>query len=88
MVLDANGKRVGSQSTYANRVVVITGLNLTPGAKYTLEVLTSVQDVGGRSVPVEYDLKFFGPVPASSQATPAPEPSPTPVPSPSPSPST
>jgi hypothetical protein len=88
MVLDANGKRVGSQSTYANRIVVITGLDLTPGAKYTLEVLTSVQDVGGRSVPAEFDLKFFGPVPASSPATPGPEPNPTPVPAPSPSPST
>jgi hypothetical protein len=88
LLLDANGKRVGSQSTYANRTVVITGLDLTPGASYKLVVLTSVQDVGGRSVPVEYDLNVVGPVSASSATSPSPEPSPTPIPSPSPSPST
>jgi hypothetical protein len=86
VLLDGNGKRMGSQSTYANRTVVITGLDLTPGATYKLVVLTSVQDVGGRSVPAEYDLNIVGPAPASLPA-PTPEPSPTPTPSPSPSPS-
>jgi hypothetical protein len=87
VLLDANGKRVGSQSTYANRTVVITGLDLTPGASYKLVVQTSVQDVGGRSVPAEYDLIVVGPAQDSS-SPPTPEPSPTPTPSPSPSPST
>jgi len=90
VVLDANGKRIGSPSTYANRAVVITGLDLTPGASYTLVVLTSVQDVSGRSVPAEYDLIVVGPAQASSPTSSSPEPSrePTPSPSPSPSPST
>jgi hypothetical protein len=86
VLLDGNGKRVGSQSTYANRTVVITGLDLTPGASYKLVVLTSVQDVGGRSVPAEYDLIVVGPAQASLPA-PTPEPGPAPTPSPSPSPS-
>jgi len=95
IVLDGNGKRVGSRSTYANRTVVITGLDLTPGGSYKLVVLTSVQDVSGRSVPVEYDLNVVGPVLASSPGPPLPEPSPGPAstpgptstPSPAPSPS-
>jgi S-adenosylmethionine synthetase len=82
---DKNGKRVGGESTYANRTVVITGLNLTPGAAYKLVVLTTVQDVSGRSVHAEYDLVVVGPAAGSA---PAPEPGPTPIPSPSPSPST
>jgi hypothetical protein len=69
--------------------VVITGLDLTPGASYKLVVLTSVQDVGGRSVPAEYDLIVVGPAEASQPApTPEPSPAPTPTPTPSPSPST
>jgi Tol biopolymer transport system component len=82
ILLDKNGKRVGGQSTYANRTVVITGLDLTPGADYKLVVLTTVQDVSGRSVHAEYDLKIVGPVAGNP---PAPEPSPSPTPSPSPS---
>ena len=85
VVLDANGKRIGSPSTYANRTVVITGLDLTPGASYKLVVLTSVQDVSGRSVPAEYDLIVVGPAQASSPTSSSPEPSPEPTPSPSPS---
>jgi hypothetical protein len=87
ILVDANGKRVGSQSTYANRTVVITGLDLTPGAAYKLEVLTSVQDVSGRNVPAEYDLNLVGPALVSTPAPPSPQPSPTPTPAPSPSPS-
>ena len=88
VVLDGNGKRVGAQSTYANRTVVITGLDLTPGASYRLVVFTSVQDVGGRSVPAEYDLTLLGPAQASSPSPlPSPQPSPTPTPTPTPSPS-
>ncbi len=85
-LLDRNGKRVGGQSTYANRTVVITGLNLTPGAAYKLVILTTVQDVSGRSVHAEYDLSLVGPASVNAPGTPLPEPSPTPIPSPSPSP--
>ena len=86
VLLDGTGKRIGAQSTYTNRTVVITGLDLTPGANYKLVVLTSVQDVGGRSVPAEYDLILIGPAQAASPS-PSPSPEPTPTPSPSPSPS-
>lgn len=84
ILLDKNGKRVGGESTYANRTVVITGLDLTTGAEYKLVVLTTVQDVSGHSVHAEYDLKVVGPVAGS---TPVPEPRPTTFPSPLPSPS-
>jgi hypothetical protein len=91
ILLDRNGKRVGGPGTYTNRTVVITGLNLTPGADYKLVVLTSVQDVSGRNVNAEYDLNLVGPATVSAApSTPSPEPTPTPssTPSPSPSPST
>jgi Big-like domain-containing protein/WD40 repeat protein len=87
IVVNASGKRVGGPSTYANRTVVITGLNLIAGAGYKLVVLTSVQDVGGRRVPAEYDLKLVGPAVGPSPGLPSPEPSPTPSGSPSPFPS-
>jgi hypothetical protein len=92
VVLDGTGKRVGGPSTYANRTVVITGLELAPGATYKLVVLTTVQDVGGRNVPSEYDLTFVGPAPGTSSGSqggignPPPQPSPEPSPSASPPP--
>ena len=86
-LLDKNGKRVGGQATYANRTAVITGLNLIPGAEYKLVVLTTVQDVSGRAVHAEYELKLVGPAAAGAAITPSPEPRPTPIPTPSPSPS-
>jgi hypothetical protein len=95
ILADDKGKRVGGSSTYANRTVVITGLELAPGATYKLIVLTTVQDVGGRNVASEYDLILVGPAAGAStgQGTivnpPSPEPTPIPSPSPvsSPSPS-
>ena len=96
VVLDGNGNRVGGSSTYANRTVVITGLALTPGDHYKLAVMTTVQDVGGRNVPSEYDLSFLGPVAGSSAGNqgdissskppsePGPAPSPSPVGTPTP----
>jgi Tol biopolymer transport system component len=92
VVLDGNGKRVGGSSTYANRTVVISGLELAPGADYKLVVLTTVQDVSGRSVPSEYDLNLVGPAAGTSSSSqgdlgnpPSSEPSPSPSPSPLPS---
>jgi hypothetical protein len=70
-VLDANGQRVGRAAVYANRIVVITGLQLSPGANYKLVVLTTVQDVSGHNVPSEYDLNFVGPAPGSPAGVPA-----------------
>src|SRR6202165_4865162 len=95
VVLDATGKRVGGSSTYTNRTVVITGLDLSPGAGYSLVVLTTVQDVGGRNVPAEYHLNFIGPAVAATTGgsaagqgdignPPTPDPSTQPSPSPSP----
>jgi hypothetical protein len=87
VLVNANGKRVGGASTYANRTVIITGLNLVPGARYKLVVMTSVQDVGGRTVSSEYDLTLLGPSTGTSSDLPPPEPTPTPTPVPSPLPS-
>src|ERR1700730_2123977 len=100
VLLDAAGKRVGGASTYANRTVVITGLDLAPGKPYKLVVLTTVQDVSTRNVPSEYDLNLVGPAPRSStgdqgevvnppirQPNPAPSPEPSAGLSPAPSPS-
>ena len=87
ILVNADGKRIGGPSTYANRTVVITGLNLIPGDGYKLVVLTSVQDVGGRRVPAEYDLKLVGPAIGTAPGLPSPVPSATPNPSPSPFPS-
>ncbi len=86
ILLDKNGKQVSGQATYANRTVIITGLNLTPGADYKLVVLTTVQDVSGRTVHAEYDLMLVGPV-VSATSLPVPDPSPAPILTPSPSPS-
>jgi Big-like domain-containing protein len=95
VLLDEKGKRVGEPSTYTNRTVIITGLELAPGASYKLTVLTSVQDVSGRNIPAEYDLDLVGPAAGASsggQGTivkpPPPEPSPIPTPSPVESPTT
>jgi hypothetical protein len=60
-VLDANGKAVDVTTSYANRTVTITGLDLKPGAQYRLVVLTTVRDVGGHNVASEYDLKLLTP---------------------------
>jgi hypothetical protein len=93
VVLDGSGTRIGGASTYSNRTVVVTGLDLSPGTLYKLAVLTTVQDVGGRSVPSEYDLTFAGPAAGSSSAgqgdagnPPSPEPSPSPSPAATPTP--
>jgi hypothetical protein len=90
VMLDATGKRLGGASTYANRTVIITGLELAPAAPYKLVVLTTVQDVGGRNIPAEYDLTLLGPAPGTSSSSQGgvgnPPPQPTPAPSPAPSP--
>jgi hypothetical protein len=86
VVLDGTGKRVGGASTYVNRTVVITGLELSPGAPYKLAVLTTVQDVSGRNVPAEYDLDLLGPAAGSSAGTQGGVDSTPPTPSPIPSP--
>jgi Bacterial Ig-like domain/WD40-like Beta Propeller Repeat len=87
VLTDDKGKRIGGPSTYANRTVVITGLQLAPGASYKLAVLTTVQDVSGRNVPSEYDLSLVGPAATAStggQGNVSNPPSPLPTPTPSP----
>jgi hypothetical protein len=42
-------------------VVTLSGLDLKPGGKYKLVVLTTVRDVQGHNVASEYDLDLLGP---------------------------
>ena len=79
MVRDSHGKPlVGGITTYSNHKVTITGLQLIPGNSYTLAVLTSLRDVGGRAVASEYDLDIVGAstTPSPNLITPTPTPSP------------
>ncbi len=91
---DATGAAVPVTPTYNDRTVTFDGLQLSPGAKYTLIVTSALQDVSGRHTASEYDLVFVGPAPASTSGgatpppLPSPSPQPTPVVSPSPSPVT
>jgi hypothetical protein len=85
IVLDAKGKQVDAASTYAKKMVILTGLALEPGAQYKLVVLSTLQDVGGHNIDSEYDLGIVGPA-TSSGSVPAPAPSPHPSPSPRQSP--
>jgi len=91
-ILDAKGKRLDANASYANRIVMLTGLNLKDGDSYRLVVLTTIRDVSGQNVDAEYDLDFFGPTAKrhgnhqdSVTLTPTPAPSPSPSPA-SPSP--
>jgi hypothetical protein len=61
-VLDAKGRQVDATTTYANRTVTISGLDLKPGTQYKLVVLTTLRDVLGHNVASEYDLQLVGPV--------------------------
>ncbi|HYM66850.1 MAG TPA: Ig-like domain-containing protein, partial [Patescibacteria group bacterium] len=87
-VLDAQGHRVEARVGYDSKVVKISGLELKPGARYTLVVSTSVKDVLGHNVASEYDLVIVGPVSDSGTSgggvitTPSPSPSPAPTTSP------
>ncbi len=93
-IVDAKGKRLDANASYANRIVMLTGLNLKDGDAYRLVVLTSIRDVSGQNVAAEYDLDFFGPTTKRHgnhqvSATPTPSTSPSPSPaSSSPSPTT
>ncbi len=60
-VLDSKGKQVDVTASYSNRTVTITGLDLKPGSRYRLVVLTTLRDVGGHNVASEYDLQLLGP---------------------------
>jgi len=83
-IVDAKGKRLDANSSYANRVVMLTGLNLKDGDAYRLVVLTTIRDVSGQNVAAEYDLDFFGPT-AKRHGNHQDSVTPTPAPSPSPS---
>ena len=90
-IVDAKGKRVDATASYANRIVMLTGLNLKAGDAYRLVVLTTIRDVSGQNVAAEYDLDFFGPTTKrhgnrQDSVTPSPSPAPSPSPISSPSP--
>ncbi|HEY6875811.1 MAG TPA: Ig-like domain-containing protein [Candidatus Dormibacteraeota bacterium] len=86
---DSTGAAIQVTPAYDDRTVTFDGLQLTPGAKYTLIVMPSVQDVGEHHAGAEYDLSFVGPAaaPTAGGVTPPAVPSPSPVASPTPSPS-
>jgi Bacterial Ig-like domain len=95
-VLDSKGKQLDVTTTYANRTVTISGLDLKPGAQYKLVVLTTLRDFLGHNIAAEYDLQLVGPVARSKAnnknggvtASPVPVPvSPSPSPTVSPTPS-
>jgi hypothetical protein len=60
-VLDSKGNKVDATTTYSNRMVTISGLELKPGARYKLVVLTTVRDVLGHNVASQYSLLLSGP---------------------------
>lgn len=89
VLVDANSQPLAATPTYANRTVTFAGLELKAGARYRLEVMTGVKDVGRENVAAEYDLDFLGPIPqvqGGHQPPTSESPSPTPFPSASPSP--
>ena len=84
-IVDSKGKQVDATASYANRVVTLTGLNLKPGDRYRLVVLTSLRDVQGNAIAAEYDLDLVGPSGkkhANHKDVVMPAPSPLPSPSP------
>jgi hypothetical protein len=96
LLLDAKDRQIEGNSTYANRTVTISGLELKPGAQFKLVVLQSLRDVLGHNVASEYDLQLIGPAaknatgvavkpPVATSPSPSTSPSPTASPSASPS---
>jgi hypothetical protein len=61
VLVDSKGKRVDATATYANRAVTLSGLDLKEGARYRLQVLSTVRDVLGHNVAAEYSLDVVGP---------------------------
>ena len=89
LLLDAKGKQVEATTSYANRTVTVSGLELKPGTQYKLVVLPALRDVLGHNVASEYDLQLLGPALKNQTGVvvkPSPSPSPSPSASPSPSP--
>ena len=69
---DANGMTVSVTPAYSDRVMTLTGAQLTPGAHYRLVVLPTVLDVGGRHTTSEYDLDLIGPAPGATTGSATP----------------
>jgi hypothetical protein len=93
VIIDDKGKQLDASSTYLNRTVTLTGLDLKLGGHYRLVVLPTVRDVSGRNIASEYDLDLVGPEPKGRgdhkpADAGAPTPPPSPAASPSPSPAT
>jgi hypothetical protein len=62
VLVDAKGRPIETTTTYANRTVTISGLELNAGAQYKLVVLPTLRDVLGHNVASEYDLQLLGPL--------------------------
>jgi Bacterial Ig-like domain/WD40-like Beta Propeller Repeat len=62
VLVDANGQPISITPTYADKVVTIAGLDLKPGTKVRLEVMTGLRDFVGHNVAGEYDLDLVGPI--------------------------
>jgi hypothetical protein len=62
VLVDAKGRPIEATTTYANRTVTISGLELNAGAQYKLVVLPTLRDVLGHNVASEYDLQLLGPL--------------------------
>ncbi len=78
IVRDGQGRQVETTVAYGHRTVILAGLQLVPGATYTLVVLPALQDVSGRHMAPEYDLAFSGPGISPGPPSNSPSPSPTP----------
>jgi len=87
VILDSKGKQVSVTTTYSNKTVTLSGLDLKESSSYRLVVLSTVRDVAGNNVAAEYDLDFVGPSEKKhgnhrdSVASPSPTPSPAAQPS-------
>jgi hypothetical protein len=88
VVLDSRGNPLDATVTYANKVVTISGLDLKEGSAYRLVVATTVRDVQGQKVALEYNLDLLGPAANKhAERRSAGSASPTPLASPTASPS-
>jgi hypothetical protein len=89
VLLTGKGKQIDTKAAYGSRTATISGLNLTPGAAYSLVVKTTIRDVLDHNIASEYELDLIGPVAAPASVvvpTPKPGPTPSPITTPTPTP--
>ncbi|MGH7777469.1 MAG: Ig-like domain-containing protein [Candidatus Dormibacterales bacterium] len=91
-----DGNALASTVTYAGRVATLRVPAMVPGTAYQLVVASSISDIDGHQLPLQYTVSVTGPQALAAFADPgakpgsepqaSPSPSPSPGPSPSPSP--